>query len=118
MQCESRHLTPLGAEEWRCFGKEFATLVNGKTELHGLPAVGIHQPVGAWHFGKDVGLKLHVARVGIIVGFVGAIRHPVGNELFGQIIAQGRRPMRGVICGGERRVQLLNDHLHVNVGHG
>ena len=100
-QRESRHLTPLGTEEGRRFGEKLAALVNGEAELHRLPAVGIHQPVGTRHFREDVGLELLVAGVGVIVGLVGAVCHAVGNELLGQVVAKRRRPVGGVIGGSE-----------------
>ena len=100
-QGKARHFSPLGSKEGRRFGEKLATLVDGKTEFHRLPAVGVHQPAGAGHFREDVGLELLVAGVGVIVGFVGAVCHPVRDELLGEVVAKRRRPVGGVIGGSE-----------------
>ena len=111
------HVAPLGPQERRGFRQELPALIDREAQLHGLPEVGVLLPARARHFRQDVGLGLLVAQVGVVVRFVGAIRHAVRNQLLGEVVAQGRGAVGGVVGGVERRVKFLEHHLRVDVVH-
>ena len=114
VECPRRHLTPLwGKEGGRFAGNRIATLVDEQVQSEGLPAVEVADGGISREVHNQRLIDRFVRLVGEVVGFVGPVLHSEGDDLRGEVVAQGPAIAVAVIGVGEIDVVPKGGHVEV-----